>query len=221
MSEKYLTVRNSFRSTFEISKSVFITSVCHVESFEQATAFIDEVRSEFADATHNCYAFIADDKGLCIKYSDAGEPQGTAGMPILSVLKSKKLFQVAVVVTRYFGGIKLGAGGLVRAYSTATAEALEQAGIVEKKLCTVFIAKVSYTEFSRIEKLFNADNIVMLDKEYADEVSVSLAIEKDMFEDFKKKLIEFTNGKISVQMMGEQIIWQTYGVFCLNNAEIC
>ena len=97
----------------------------HVESEEEVRAFLARVRTEFPDATHHCYAFVADTLGNLMRFSDDGEPQGTAGMPILDALRGKKLYQTAVVVTRYFGGVKLGAGGLVRAYSGAASECLD------------------------------------------------------------------------------------------------
>ena len=115
--EKYLSVSGITVTEKVIQKSRFITTSTHAESEEGAKNFIAEISSKYKDATHNCYAYICDKLGNFLRFSDDGEPQGTAGMPMLEVLKSEKLFETAVVVTRYFGGIKLGAGGLVHAYS--------------------------------------------------------------------------------------------------------
>ena len=125
--EKYFSVSGEKVTEKVIEKSRFITTSRHIEGEEEAKAFVAEISAKYADATHNCYAYICDSLGNFLRFSDNGEPQGTAGMPILEVIKNKKLFETAVVVTRYFGGIKLGAGGLVRAYSGCAAENLESA----------------------------------------------------------------------------------------------
>lgn len=121
----YLSVNGECRTRKTIEKSQFITTARHISSEEEAQNFIAEMRKKYADATHNCYAYVADRLGNCLRFSDDGEPSGTAGMPILDVIRNKKLYETAVVVTRYFGGIKLGAGGLVRAYSGCASENLD------------------------------------------------------------------------------------------------
>ena len=118
----YLSVFSPCTYEKVIERSRFIANCAHAESEEQARAFIAGIRAEHSLATHNCFAFVADKVGNLMRFSDDGEPQGTAGMPMLEVLKNKKLFETVAVVTRYFGGIKLGAGGLVRAYAGAAAE---------------------------------------------------------------------------------------------------
>ena len=122
---QYLSVGGEHVTEKVIERSRFVTTSFHAEGEEQARAFIARMCEKYGDATHNCYAYIADQTGSAPRFSDDGEPGGTAGMPILEVIKNKKLFCTAVVVTRWFGGIKLGAGGLVRAYSGCTAENLE------------------------------------------------------------------------------------------------
>ena len=124
MEKSVRTVYSGRESEKIIEKSRFITYSEHVESEEDARAFIAEIRSQHSLATHVCFAFIADKLGNLQRFSDDGEPQGTAGVPILEVLKAKKLYETVVAVVRYFGGVKLGAGGLVRAYSSAAAENL-------------------------------------------------------------------------------------------------
>lgn len=124
-----------------IEKSRFIASATHVDSVEKAVEFVNEKRKQYFDATHNCYAYIVDDKA---KFSDDGEPQGTAGMPIFECLKNSGLDRVCVVVTRYFGGIKLGAGGLVRAYNGSCAEVLKRCEKLQMTDCTRLEVQVDY-----------------------------------------------------------------------------
>ncbi|MDE7453444.1 MAG: YigZ family protein, partial [Clostridia bacterium] len=144
MLEKYLSLSGETQTEKIIEKSRFITASKHVCGEEEAKAFIEKIRADYPDATHNCYAYICDNLGNFLRFSDDGEPQGTAGMPMLEVLKSNKLFEVAVVVTRYFGGIKLGAGGLVRAYSGCVAENLNKAQKVSFEPCVESNYSVDY-----------------------------------------------------------------------------
>ena len=133
----YLSVCSTSTHEKVIERSRFIARCGHVEGEEEARAFIGAVRAEHSLATHNCFAFVADKAGNLLRFSDDGEPQGTAGMPILEVIRSKKLFETAIVVTRYFGGIKLGAGGLVRAYAGAAADVLAGADIRAFTPCSI------------------------------------------------------------------------------------
>ena len=136
----YISVSGEHVTEKVIERSRFITTSAHAEGEEEARAFVARVSAKYKDATHNCYAYIADSVGNFPRFSDDGEPSGTAGMPMLEVIKNKKLFCTAVVVTRYFGGIKLGAGGLVRAYSGSVAQNLDSA------------QKVSYEEAHELLK---------------------------------------------------------------------
>ena len=127
MSRSYLTVAGETEVRTEIKRSEFIATIAHVEDGESAEAFVKAVRKRFPDATHNCYAYISDERGNETRFSDDGEPGGTAGQPMLEVLKKRGLMRTAVVVTRYFGGIKLGAGGLVAAYTDGVSKAADAA----------------------------------------------------------------------------------------------
>ena len=140
----YLSVNGECRTRKTIEKSQFITTARHISSEEEAQNFIAEMRKKYADATHNCYAYVADRLGNCLRFSDDGEPSGTAGMPILDVIRNKKLYETAVVVTRYFGGIKLGAGGLVRAYSGCASENLDATQKVLYEMCSQSEYTVAY-----------------------------------------------------------------------------
>ena len=148
--KEYTTISNSETITeIVIEKSRFIASAIHVDSAEQAVEFVNAKRKKYFDATHNCYAYIAGDKA---KYSDDGEPQGTAGLPIYECIKNNGLDYVCVVVTRYFGGIKLGAGGLVRAYSGACAEVLKSCDKLHMTDCTRAEVAIDYNLLKPLRK---------------------------------------------------------------------
>ena len=161
-------VFTEYRMEKVIERSRFIATCAHVESEEAARAFLARVRTEFPDATHHCYAFVADTLGNLMRFSDDGEPQGTAGMPILDALRGKKLYQTAVVVTRYFGGVKLGAGGLVRAYSGAASECLDGA---EKRFfepCARYMLTLGYELSDAVRKYISANGWMLADAQYSD-----------------------------------------------------
>lgn len=151
MSKFYLTVDGVTENTVEIKRSKFIATLSHVESGEDAEAFVRAVRKRYPDATHNCYAYIADELGNETRFSDDGEPGGTAGQPMLEVLKKRGVVKAAVVVTRYFGGIKLGAGGLVAAYTDSVSEVLDAAGIRRMTECAEVTVECDYSDHSAIE----------------------------------------------------------------------
>lgn len=186
-----------------IEKSRFLTYSRHVESEEEARAFIAEIRSRHSLATHVCYAFIADKTGNLQRFSDDGEPQGTAGVPMLEVLKAKKLYETAVAVVRYFGGIKLGAGGLVRAYSSATAENLDVADIRVLEMCVEYTVAVEYTGIDGVQKFLATKNCRLLSSEYGEKVNFTVAVRKNEGEEFCKALIDFMQGKVRVERGAE------------------
>lgn len=149
--KSYRTIRDDVENTIEIRRSTFITNVARVEDADAAEAFVRGIKKRFPDATHNCYAYVAGAENPASRFSDDGEPGGTAGQPMLEVLKKKGLTCVAAVVTRYFGGIKLGAGGLVSAYTESVAAALDKAGAVTMKKCSLFSVESEYQDFARID----------------------------------------------------------------------
>ena len=188
---------------FEEKRSKFTGRLWHVETAEQAVAKIKEMRETFWDATHNCYAYILRE-GNVMRYSDDGEPQGTAGMPILEVLTNKKLFETAVVVTRYFGGIKLGAGGLVRAYAGTAAEALAQADIREYRVCRTLFASVGYEQFDALKKFLAARGCEPADIAYAGDVTVTLSVGEEEAAAFSAALVDFLAGRVRIREGGAQ-----------------
>lgn len=200
---QYLSVNGECVTEKVIEKSRFITTSRHVEGEEQAKAFIAEISAKYRDATHNCYAYVCDELGNFLRFSDDGEPQGTAGMPILEVLRSKKLMQTAVVVTRYFGGIKLGAGGLVRAYSGSAAENLEAAQKVCYELCNESVYTVDYPSADGASRFFAERGADVLNTDYSDEVSFTVAVKSVCEEDFVSSLKNRLNGKVKIQKVRE------------------
>ena len=203
MIEKYKSVSGECQTVKIIEKSRFITTSKHVEGEDEARAFIAEISKKYADATHNCYAYICDNLGNFLRFSDDGEPQGTAGFPMLEVIKNKGLLQVAVVVTRYFGGIKLGAGGLVRAYSGCTAENLDTAQKVLYETCSRIKISADYSFIDTLTRYFNENNADILSTEYSNEVVYEVAVKKSEEEKFVSGLINRLNGRVKTQKIKE------------------
>lgn len=199
MEKSVLTVFGEHESEKIIEKSKFLTFSARVESEEEAKAFIAKIRSKHSLATHVCYAFIADKVGNLQRFSDDGEPQGTAGMPILDVLKNKKLFETVVVVVRYFGGIKLGAGGLVRAYSSSASENLDGADIRSLEVCVELSVTVDYTGVDVLQKFFNGNACMQLSVDYGEKVGYVVAVRKTELESFEKSLIDYMQGRVELR----------------------
>lgn len=197
--KNYLSVYT--QTTYEkvIERSRFIANVAHAESEEEARAFIAGIRTEHSLATHNCFAFVADTAGNLLRFSDDGEPQGTAGMPMLEVLKSKKLFQTVAVVTRYFGGIKLGAGGLVRAYAGTVADALAAADVREYRLCREYFVTVGYENFDALKKFLDRNPCDVHDILYTDAVTVQVAVVEESAAAFFAALTDFLAGRAQIR----------------------
>ena len=199
----YLSVKGECETQKIIEKSRFITISKHISGEEEAKDFIADIRRRFPDATHNCYAYIADNLGNFPRFSDDGEPSGTAGMPILEVIKNKKLFETAVVVTRYFGGIKLGAGGLVRAYSGSAAENLDSAEKVLYETCAEAEYAVDYSSVDAIMRYCAENRASMLNTSYENEVIFTIAVKKADEEKFNSGLINRLNGKVKIKKLKE------------------
>ena len=203
MVEKYKSVAGETTTEKIIEKSRFITVSRHICGEDEAKAFIEGVRKTHSDATHNCYAYVADDMGNLLRFSDDGEPQGTAGMPILEVLKSRRLYETAVVVTRYFGGIKLGAGGLLRAYSGCAAENLDRAEKVFYEPCSEKKFTVGYAYVDAALRFFALHGVNILNGEYADEVSFTAALKKSGEKEFDEKFLNALNGRVKIEKIKE------------------
>ena len=203
MEKTVLTVFSEHQSEKIIEKSRFITYSKHVESEEEARAFIAKIRSEHSLATHVCFAFVSDKTGNLQRFSDDGEPQGTAGVPILDVLKNKKLFETVVVVVRYFGGIKLGAGGLVRAYSSSAAENLSGADIRCLEVCLELSVTVDYASIDALQKYLLLNSCFVISSDYGENVCIRLAVKKSDEQVFLAGLVDYLQGRVSVEKGAE------------------
>ena len=195
----FFTVKEEAENVIVIERSKFICNVKGVNNEEDAKAFIDTIRKRHSLANHNCYAYIADDKGLIQKFSDAGEPQGTAGLPMLEVLKNKRMYKTVAVVTRYFGGIKLGTGGLTRAYGGSVSECLNKAKIADMQKATVIKILLDYEGYSRLLKRLSNPDVSIIKTEFGNNVEVFLAIKIAVVDEFINKIIDAFNGKINIQ----------------------
>ncbi|MBE2912937.1 YigZ family protein [Anoxybacillus sp. FSL W8-0382] len=198
MLEAYYTVKGYGETEIVIEKSRFICYVERATTEEEAVRFIHQIKKKHWDATHNCSAYIIGEHDHIQKANDDGEPSGTAGVPMLEVLKKKKLKDTVVVVTRYFGGIKLGAGGLVRAYGKAVTEGLKAAGIVERKLMRIMHTTIDYTWLGKVENELRASTYSIKDIHYAEHVTIDTYVEEKRKDEFRAWMIELTNGKSAI-----------------------
>lgn len=192
--ESYKTIRTEASDSFIEKKSKFIGYIRPVTTQEEAMAFIAEKKSEHWDATHNVYAYVLRD-GQTRRYSDDGEPQGTAGIPVLDVLLKENVVDCCVVVTRYFGGILLGTGGLVRAYSHGSKIAVEAGGIVTMALCSVLEVSCDYTFYGRLSSLIPEMGGTIEDTQFSDVVTVRFKMPSSLVGAFEAKLFDTSLGK--------------------------
>ncbi|MFF2458011.1 YigZ family protein [Peribacillus simplex] len=195
MLTQYLTVAGRGEHEIIIEKSRFISHIARVETEDAAQAFIQEIKKKHKDATHNCSAYMIGEQNQIQKALDDGEPSGTAGVPILEVLKKKELKDTAVVVTRYFGGIKLGAGGLIRAYSKATSEGINTTGVVVRKLMRVISTTVEYTWLGKLENELRSSIYQIKEIQYLDQVNILVYVEETQKETYTAWITELTNGQ--------------------------
>ena len=194
-------------------KSRFIATVKPVETEEEAVAFINEMKKKYWDARHNCSAFVIGSRQELTRCSDDWEPAGTAGRPILDVLLREEIHNTAVVVTRYFGGVLLGTGGLVRAYQKATQEGLSNSVIIEKRLGIELHIQTDYTGIGKLQYLFAQKGINVIDTEYATDVVVKAMIPIEEKEAVEKAITEQTNGQAVLE-------WKQECYYALRDKEI-
>ena len=199
---EYRTIRQDGQAQEEIKKSRFICHAKRVYSEEEARDFIAAIKKEHYKATHNCSAFIVREKSEIKRTSDDGEPSGTAGVPMLGVMENHQLTNVCFVVTRYFGGIKLGAGGLIRAYAGSVALAIKEIGLIEIKEQAGLRLKMSYSQYQNFDNFLKAENLIEFNTEFTDLVATTIYIDKQEKEPLEQKLVEFFNGKIQIDDQG-------------------
>ena len=191
----YLTIKEQASAEFEEKKSVFIGYVKRVYSEEEARSFINEIKSMHKEARHNVYSYIIGENMGIQRYSDDGEPQGTAGIPVLEVVKKNGLTDIAVVVTRYFGGILLGTGGLARAYSKGASLAIKEGGIVEKVKGQEVNIVIDYDLLGKVQYICNQNMWHIEDTEYTEVVKIKLYCEVSNYDALVKEITEATSGK--------------------------
>lgn len=198
MLKTYRTVEQLGQDEVVIEKSTFIGYAKPVENEEAALAFIQEIKKKHRDATHNVPAYVLGENNEVQRCNDDGEPSGTAGVPVLEVLKKENVRNVAIVVTRYFGGIKLGTGGLVRAYTKGAKIALESAKIITRVLYQTVIVSVDYTLLGSLQNQLKLKQYGIQDIVYEDVVHLHVWVEEEDVPNFKAQVIEWTNGRAAI-----------------------
>lgn len=204
----YKTIKGTLKSEFEVDKSIFITTAKHVEKEDEALEFIEEIREKYKDATHNCTAYIINKTPVIKRYNDDGEPQGSAGLPMLSVLEKEEVTNVAVVVTRFFGGKLLGKGGLIRAYTKGVADTVGPNALYKRDYFRVELI-LSYTILGQIENYLNEEKLQVIDKAYTDEVRFGIYVRKDKYPKFEEDLINITSANIKINKIEELMLYET------------
>ncbi|MDY0094275.1 MAG: YigZ family protein [Candidatus Vecturithrix sp.] len=204
MSQRYPRPAQTIRTEISIKRSRFIATVGHVETVEAARAFIQQIRAEMPDASHHVYAFrVGYGSSVQEGLSDDGEPAGTSGKPTMAVLRGADIGDIALVITRYFGGIKLGTGGLVRAYSSAAKEVLDILPLIEKVATVSMEILVPYAHYEQAKRLLPDYQAIILDEIFAKDVTVKLSIPQDLFSPFSAHIREFTLGNIAPILTSE------------------
>lgn len=198
----YFTISEAASDSFIEKKSEFIGYIAPVKTNDEAVAFINQIKSMHRKARHNVYAYILREDNIS-RYSDDGEPQGTAGVPVLEVLQKRGLTDVCVVVTRYFGGILLGGGGLLRAYSHAASIACDAAHIMNMQLCHHLTIKTDYNLYGKINYVLPNFNVIIVNSDFADIVTLEILVISDKLDTLRKELTEITNNSAEVTDHGE------------------
>lgn len=202
MLKEYKTIEKDGAFEIEIKKSRFICHLKRVANEEEAVAFIDTIKKDHSKATHNCSAYLIGDRDEVQRAHDDGEPSGTAGVPMLEVLKKEELKNVAAVVTRYFGGVKLGAGGLIRAYGNAVSKTVAEIGVVEGNLQQEIQATIEYPALGKVENLLRESTYTIKDTLYTDKVTFVCLVKENLVEQFQADLIEWVNNQVGF-VLGE------------------
>lgn len=206
MDKIYRTIFDYGEDDTIINKSRFIGYAMPINSEEEALAFIDKIKTNHRDATHNVYAYVFGKDSNIQRFSDDGEPSGTAGIPVLEVIKKENLRNVVVVVTRYFGGTKLGAGGLIRAYTRGAKIGLDSGNMVDMILHAKIKIRIDYTLYGKVENYLINENYIVDESVFDDAVNVFVYIEDSKIEDFTKIITDLTNGNVIFENVDEEYI---------------
>ena len=198
MAQDYITIEKEAAPEFVEKRSRFIGYIKPVVSEQQALDFINSIRSKHWDATHNVYAYVLREQNTC-RYSDDNEPQGTAGMPVLDVIRKSGITDVCIVVTRYFGGILLGGGGLVRAYSHSASLAVEAAGLIEMRSCSMCSLTCTYNQYGKLSSLIPDNGGTVDNADFSDNVKMDFHIPVSELPKLCKLITDTTSGTVSVE----------------------
>ena len=200
----YLTIGKTGQHELIIKKSKFICSLARTETVEEAQEFIEQVSKKYHDATHNTYAYTLGLNDNQVKASDNGEPSGTAGIPELKALQLMKLKNVTAVVTRYFGGIKLGAGGLIRAYSNSVTEAAQNIGVVKCIMQQLIQFSIPYNRIDEINHYLEENRISIASQEYTTNVTIQIYLDLDQIQQVEDSLINLLSGKVEFNKLDQR-----------------
>ena len=199
MVDEYQTIVGTSQGTYSELRSKFLGFAHHVTTPEEALSLVAEYQKKYYDARHNCSAFVIGSKGELTRSSDDGEPSGTAGRPMLEVLTGSGIRNIAAVVTRYFGGVLLGTGGLVRAYSGAVKMALEQCETITRRYGVQMLIKTDYNGVGKIQYLLGSKDVVIQDSVYAADVQMTVLVPIEEYDRLCKELVEATNGRVGLE----------------------
>ena len=201
--ESYTTIHHYASFEYEDRKSVFIGEAMPVSTEDEALSFIESVKKKYPDARHHVYAYVLRENSI-MRFTDDREPQGTAGMPVLDIIRKNGLTDTVIVVTRYFGGTLLGTGGLVRAYSSAALGAVENAEIITYDVYSTLLIETSYSDYQKFAPIFNELGYRSADVRYTDKVILNGSIRKTVANDLIDKLVQITSGRVKAQIIDEK-----------------
>ncbi len=201
--ESYITILRHSSCEYEDRKSVFIGEAMPVSTEADALSFIDSVKKRYPDARHHVYAYVLRENSI-MRFTDDREPQGTAGMPVLDVIRKNGLTDTVVVVTRYFGGTLLGTGGLVRAYTAAALGAVEKAEIIKYDIYVTLTIEASYSDYQKFSPIFDEYAYRNIDVRYTDKVVLTGSVSKVNFDSMQDKLIQSTSGRVKIEIIDEK-----------------
>lgn len=202
---EYKTISKFATDEYIEKKSRFIAYAMPIKNEPQAIEFINEIKAKNWDASHNVYAYIIKENNIT-RYSDDGEPSGSAGLPILEALKNEKIYDAVVVVTRYFGGTLLGVGGLVRAYTASAKSALIKAEISIMAFCNKICIICDYSIWGRVQNEIAKSKGIIFDTQFTSEINATLYIKKEIYKSFEKNLINSTNGNVKINLISDEYI---------------
>ena len=206
MPKSYNMIKEYTETSFVERKSRFISYVMPVYTEEEAISFLNSIRKKHYDATHNCYAYILGENSEVQRSSDDGEPSGTAGIPILEVIKKESLTNTIIIVTRYFGGIMLGAGGLIRAYTEGAARAVSHAGIIEVKPYAIYSVKTDYSNLGKIQYETPKKDYIIKDIEYTEAVTITILTPIDRKDNFEQDINNWTLGEGTIDYLNVEML---------------